>query len=144
MISARFFLLFCAVISVAHARDGFDAGSGRRVPQDWLPPHFPKSAILQSVTRNFDVGLGSGTFLLRPEDASIFRSRGYQPAHLKPERGSHLYEMQKAGASVYAIRVGTVSWIVALEDRPDKTLTIEGKKWIDGYFWVDRRLFSSE
>lgn len=144
MSSARFLLLFCAVISVAHARDRFDAEFGHRVPRDWLPPHFPKSAILQSVTRSFDTGLASGTFLLRPEDASVFRSRSYQPAHLKPERGSRLYEMQKAGASVYAIRVDRASWIVILEDRPDKMLTIEGKKWIDGYFWVDRRLYSPE
>jgi|GEM_PF-5031524 len=52
--------------------------------------------------------------------------------------------MQKAGASVYAVRVGPASWIVALEDRADKMLTIEGKKWIDGYFWVDRRFYSHE
>ena len=140
----RIALLFCAVIGVASARDNFGAGSDHPAPPDWLPPHFPKAAVVQSVTRNFDIGIGSGTFLLRPEDASVFRSNGYQTARLKPEKGSHLYEMQVAGATVLALRVGTASWIVALEDRPGKLLTIEGKKWIDGYFWVDRRFYSSE
>ena len=144
MSATRIVLLFCTVIGVAHARDRLDAGSDHSVPQVWLPPHFPKSAVLQSVTRNFDVGMGSGTFRVRPEEASVFRSSGYQAARLKPEKGSRFYEMQVAGASVYAIRVGTASWIVALEDRPDKMLTIEGQKWIDGYFWVDRRFYSHE
>jgi hypothetical protein len=141
---ARVFMLFCAFVTAAEAADTFRSRSGHPAPDDWLPPHFPKAAVLQSVSRNFDVGLGSGTFIIQPQDVSAFRSSGYGPAALKPDQDSHLSRLQKDGASLYAIRVGTASWIVALQERPEKMLTIEGKKWIEGYFWVDRRLYANE
>jgi hypothetical protein len=141
---ARILVLLCALVTVAQAADTFGSWGGQPVPDDWLPPHFPKAAILQSITRSFDVGMGSGTFIVRPEDVAAFRSNGYGPATLKPDEDSRLYRMQQGGASIYAVRVGTASWIVALEDRPEKMLTIDGKKWIDGYFWVDRRLYADE
>ena len=52
--------------------------------------------------------------------------------------------MQKEGASIYAIRVGPASWVVALHQCPEKMLTVEGEKWIDGYFWVDHRFYADE
>ena len=139
---ARVVVFICAFAAAAQAADTIPPG--QPVPDDWLPPHFPKAAVLQSVSRDFDVGLGSGTFRIRPDDAAVFRSAGYRPATLKPDEDSRLHRMQKEGASVYAVRLGTAEWIVALQESPQKMLTIDGTKWIDGYFWVDRRLYADE
>ena len=105
------------------------------IPKGWLPPGIPTTATIQTITRNIEFNIGSGTFQILAQDIDHFAKFGYAIAKIKPD-GKH-FEMVKNGATAYTLKDHTGSWIVLFNRNKESFLEIEGKLFVEAYFWVD-------
>jgi len=143
-------LIFLNLISTIHTvhadqeitiKPKTQSSSNHSIPRQWLPPGLPKSVKFLTISRNIELDMGTGTFLFLADNLNSFSEFGYTNANntIKPD-GKH-FEMIKTGATAYSYKNGNASWIVIFNHDKNLFLEIEGKQYVEGYFWVDSKFF---